>query len=546
MSPRPIRRSARTLLLAPIAAGLALTLAWSGPAGAESSRAAFADTLDDILTDPRLDGAQASVVVADAESGQVLYEHQPEDRLMPASNSKLLSSAAAMDILGPDYTWSTEVLTTGRQAGGVVLGDVYLRGTGDPTLLYEDYQALAKQLKDSGVRQILGNVVADDTRFDDERFHWGWNVSDEQYYYGAPISALTVAPNTDYDAGTVIVTIAPGDKVGDKPKVSVFPDTGFMKIENTATTGEAGSALSLPLNRKHGEDVLTVSGTIAVDANPTNSWRAVWDATGHATAVFQKALEEQGIRQIGKTRFGVATPASARVLASHESMTVAELLNPFMKLSNNGHAEVLVKTIGHETSGAGTWSAGIAATNESLARYGMDDSAYVLADGSGLTRRNWVSAEQFATMLVAVQEEEWFDTWHQELPIACAGERFAGGTLNSRMCGTPAEKNAHAKTGSLTGATALSGYVTDADGRELVFAIVLNYYMGSHPKDIEDDIVIALASHSENAPAGEADEAPAEQDERRSRPGGTEPATDDSEHDSAVTKPTDLTVPARH
>jgi D-alanyl-D-alanine carboxypeptidase/D-alanyl-D-alanine-endopeptidase (penicillin-binding protein 4) len=537
MTRRPIRK----VLLAPVAVGLALTLAWSAPAGADSSRPAFADTIDQILTDPRLDGAQAGVVVADAATGDVLYERSPEDRLMPASNSKLLTSAAALDILGPDYTYATEVRSEGRVRGGSLHGDLYLRGTGDPTLLYEDYQSLAGQLADSGVRRIKGDLIADDTRFDDERFHWGWNVSDEQYYYGAPISALTVAPDTDYDAGTVIVTIAPGDEVGDPAKVSVFPDSGFVTIENTAVTGAEGSGRSVPLNRKHGEDVITVSGSIAVDAAPTSAWRAVWDPTGHAAAVFETAMAEEGIKVHGTTRLGRATPDGARLLASHESMTVAELLNPFMKLSNNGHAEVLIKTMGYETTGSGGWSAGTAAAENALAEWGMDDSVYVLADGSGLTRRNWVSADQFTTMLLAVQDEEWFDTWYQELPIACESDRFVGGTLRSRMCGTPAAGNAHAKTGSLTGATGLSGYVTDADGRELVFSIVINYYMGSHPKDIEDQIVIALASHSESAASADSSDGPSAQERRRSP---VPVSTDDSVHDSEVTKPEDLTVPA--
>ncbi|WP_209310591.1 D-alanyl-D-alanine carboxypeptidase/D-alanyl-D-alanine-endopeptidase [Streptomyces spiramenti] len=532
------RRPHRSLLLAPIAACLALTLAWSAPAGADQNRAAFADALDEILDDPRLDGAQAGVVVADAETGEVLYDHNGADRLMPASNSKLLSSVAALDVLGPDHTFATELRTTGRVVGGVLLGDLYLRGTGDPTLLAEDYRSLAAQLRQAGVRQIVGDVVADDTRFDTERFHWGWNVDDEQYYYGAPISALTVAPDTDYDAGTVKVTITPGANPGDRPEVSLEPDTGFVKVENTATTGEAGSALALPLNRVHGADVLTVSGSIAVDARPTTSWRAVWDATGHATAVFRDALSQEGVRVTGRTRLGRAAPEGSRVLASHESMTVGELMNPFMKLSNNGHAEVLVKAMGHETAGDGGWSAGTAAARESLAAFGMDESTYVLADGSGLTRRNWVPAAELATLLVEVRDQPWFDRWHEELPVACAGERSVGGTLNTRMCGTPAEKNAHAKTGSLTGATGLSGYVTDADGRELVFAVVINYYMGSHPKDIEDAVVVTLASHREGVPA---QEAPAPRE--APRPEGERPADGPAaDHDSLVVKPEDLTT----
>ncbi|WP_344265273.1 D-alanyl-D-alanine carboxypeptidase/D-alanyl-D-alanine endopeptidase [Streptomyces sodiiphilus] len=492
----PLRR----LLIAPVTACLAVTLAWSSPAGAEPSTAAFSSAIDEILTDPRLDGAQASVLVADAATGRTLYEHDAADRLMPASNTKLLTSAAAMDLLGPDYTWTTDVRTDGRIRGRTLHGDLYLRGTGDPTLLAEDYRALAGEIAAAGVRTVTGDLVADDTRFDDERFHWGWNVGDEQYYYGAPVSALTVAPDTDYDAGTVHLTIEPGDAVGDAPRVSVRPDTGFVTVENRATTGEAGSPLNLPVGRRHGENVITIEGSIALDAAPSGVWRSVWDPTGHATAVFAGALEDHGVRVRGGTRLGEAVPEGSRVLAAHESMTAAELLTPFMKLSNNGHAEVLVKTIGYETSGEGSWPAGIAAVNGSVASLGMDPGTYVLADGSGLTRRNWVPAKEFAALLTAVRGEEWFDVWLEALPVACEPDRFTGGTLRSRMCGTAAEGNARAKTGTLTGATGLSGYVTGADGRELVFSVVLNYHLGAAPKDIEDRIVVALASSGEDAP----------------------------------------------
>ncbi|MDB1090237.1 D-alanyl-D-alanine carboxypeptidase/D-alanyl-D-alanine-endopeptidase [Streptomyces sp. ACA25] len=491
MTRRPLNR----ILIAPMAVGLALVLAWSSPAGAGPAKETFADAIDEILSDPRLDGAQSSVVIADAATGDPLHDHHGADRLMPASNSKLLTSAAAFDVLGPDYTWTTEVHADGPVRGRVLRGDLYLRGTGDPTLLVEDYESLADQVAATGIRKVTGSLVADDTRFDDERFHWGWNVSDEQYYYGAPVSALTVAPDTDYDAGTVYVTITPGDQVGDPPTVSVFPETDHVTVENTATTAEAGTPLSLPVNRRHGEEVITVAGSIAADAAPVSVWRSVWDPTGHAAAVFTEALADRGITVGGGTRLGEAVPEGSRELAVHKSMTVAELMNPFMKLSNNGHAEVLIKTMGHETEGSGSWSAGTRAATGALARWGLDTSTYVLADGSGLTRRNWVPAEDFATLLLAVQEEKWFGTFRAALPVACDPDRSVGGTLRLRMCGTPAEGNVHAKTGSLTGATALSGYVTDADGRDLVFSIVLNYYMGPAPKDIEDRIVVTLASY---------------------------------------------------
>ncbi|WP_165986317.1 D-alanyl-D-alanine carboxypeptidase/D-alanyl-D-alanine-endopeptidase [Streptomyces sp. YIM 98790] len=538
-------RRTRAWFTVPAAAGLALVLSLSSPAGADAERPGWAGTIDLALADPRLHGAQSSVVVADAATGEVLYERNGENRLMPASNSKLPTSVAALDILGPGYTYPTDVLATGRISHGRLRGDLYLRGTGDPTLLHEDYAGLARQLADAGVRTVTGDLVADDTRFDDEHFHWGWNVDDEQYYYGAPVSALTVAPDTDYDAGTVIVTVTPGEQPGDRPEVSVWPDSGFLTVRNTAAT-VAGSSATPSITRVHGQDVLVVDGSIGADRSPVRVWRAVHDPTGHAAAVFATALAEHGITVRGGTRLGEAAPAGARVLASHESMTVGELMNPFMKLSNNGHAEVLIKTIGWETSGEGSWSAGIAAARTSVAGFGMDPDTYVLADGSGLTRRNWIPSAELADLLIAVRDEEWFPGWYAQLPVACEPGRLTGGTLRSRMCGTPAEKNAHAKTGTLTGATALSGYVTDADGRELVFSVVLNYYLGAAPKDIEDRIVTALAAHGAAGTDGTDGAEPAAEQPRSTATAPAEPGAQQprpgTEHDAADAKPADPTL----
>lgn len=514
----------------------ALSLAWSTPAGAGTERPAFADELDLILGDPRLSGAQAGVLVADAETGETLYARGAENRLMPASTTKLLTTAAALDVLGPDYTYATEVHATGDLTGRVLDGDLYLRGTGDPTLLPADYRSLARQVADAGVTDVTGDLVADDTRFDDERFHWGWNVDDEQYYYGAPVSALTVAPDTDYDAGTVIVRVTPGDRPGDRPAVTLVPDTGHLTVRNTATTVAGDSAVPA-IERAHGSDTLAVSGSIGVDRAPVRVWRAVWDPTAHAAAVFRAALAAQGVTVHGGTRPGEATPPAARTLATHRSMTVAELLGPLLKLSNNGHSEVLAKTMGREARGSGSWEAGTEVIREALTRLGLREGTYVLADGSGLSRRTYVPAEGFAALLLAARDRPWFDTWYERLPIACAPDRLTGGTLRSRMCGTPAAGNAHAKTGSLTGATGLSGYVTGADGRQLVFSIVLNYYVGSAPKDLEDRIVIALASHgAEDSDAAHPSPAPLS---------GVRPQPPAGEHDSAWAKPEDPTLISR-
>ncbi|OEV31630.1 D-alanyl-D-alanine carboxypeptidase [Streptomyces nanshensis] len=481
-----------------MAAGLALVLGTGGAAGARTAtpenEPSWQKAVERILSGKRLDGASSSVVVADARSGKPLYRHQSDRRLVPASNTKLLTSAAAMDVLGPGYRYRTDVLAHGDRDGGRLDGDLYVRGTGDPTLLAKDYDAMAAEVAGSGIEEVTGSLVADDTRFDSERLGRSWAADDESAYYSSQISALSLAPDTDYDTGSVYIEAVPGAAAGEDPKVKVTPDNDYVDVEVDATTVAGNGENTLSVDREHGGNKITVSGGIPVGAEPYESWTSVWEPTGYAASVFAEALKRHGVRVAGETELGKATPDGAQRVARHSSMPLKELTVPFMKLSNNNHAEVLTKTMGHESAGKGTWSAGLKTVSGFLDKEGVDTATLRQVDGSGLSRMDNVSAGHLATLLHSVRKKPWFKQWYDALPIACAPGRLTGGTLRSRMCDTPAERNAHAKTGSLTGASALSGYVTDADGRELTFSIILNNYMADSVKGVEDEIVVALAS----------------------------------------------------
>ncbi|MEU1279322.1 D-alanyl-D-alanine carboxypeptidase/D-alanyl-D-alanine-endopeptidase [Streptomyces sp. NPDC005805] len=476
------------------AAALACTLLWSSPAGAGPSDTGLKKEIDAILADARLDGGAAGVVVADATTGERLYRRDGGDRLMPASNTKIATSVAAMDLLGPDHRWTTDVLATGSRQGSTLKGDLYLRGSGDPTLLAADYERLAAQIAAAGVKRVTGRLLADDTAFDAERLGRSWAADDESAYYSAGISALTLAPDTDYDAGTVVVEVAPGDRPGARPRVRTVPAADGVRVDVRATTVAEGSPDTLSVGREHGSATVTVSGSVPLGAATAKEWIAVQDPTGYATAVFADALAAHGVRVAGALRLGVPAPPGARVLAEHRSMPLKEVMHPFMKLSNNMHAEALVKTIGREEAGRGTWTAGLAAVRGALAERGVRTETLRQTDGSGLSRMNLFPAEELTGLLLSVRDAPWYADWHASLPVACAPDRAVGGTLRTRMCGTPAALNAGAKTGSLTGASALSGYVTDAAGRELVFSIVLNNYLASSVKGVEDAVVVTLAS----------------------------------------------------
>ncbi|WP_319462879.1 D-alanyl-D-alanine carboxypeptidase/D-alanyl-D-alanine-endopeptidase [Micromonospora sp. RTP1Z1] len=191
-------------------------------------------TIDAILADSRLVGAQAGVVVVDTTTGQTRYQRNGDRRLVPASNTKLLTSTAALELLGPGHRFTTDVAGGGVRRAGLLSGNLYLRGGGDPTMLAGDYDALAAQVAAEGVRVVTGNLVADDTRYDHTRLGPDWTWDDESYYYAAQVSALTVAPDTDYDAGTVIVHAAPAAGASAPPVVTMTPPNGYLRIDNRA------------------------------------------------------------------------------------------------------------------------------------------------------------------------------------------------------------------------------------------------------------------------------------------------------------------------
>ncbi|SBT52612.1 D-alanyl-D-alanine carboxypeptidase/D-alanyl-D-alanine endopeptidase [Micromonospora auratinigra] len=453
-------------------------------------------TIDAILADSRLDGAQAGVVVVDASTGRTLYDRNGNRRLVPASNTKLLTSTAAMELLGPGHRFTTDVSGAGRRRAGLLSGNLYLRGGGDPTMLAADYDRLAAQVAAEGVRVVTGNLVADDTRYDRTRLGPDWTWDDESAYYAAQVSALTVAPDTDYDAGTVIVHAAPGGTAGARPEITMTPANGWLRIDNRAETVATGET-SISFEREHGGNTIVVTGQIAVGDAPESDWVTVWEPTGYAADIFRTALQRHGVRVLGRTVLGQPTPDDATTVARHDSMPLAELMVPFLKLSNNGHAEVLTKELGRVLSGSGTWAAGLSAISEYVGDSGVDTGTLRQRDGSGLSRRNLIPPAQFVSLLTEVRAEPWFDTWYAALPVAGNADRFVGGTLRSRMRGTAAADNVHAKTGSLTGVSSLSGYATDADGHVLAFSVVLNNYLTSSVKGLEDQIAIALASYTE-------------------------------------------------
>ena len=442
---------------------------------------------------PALTGALAGISIRSADTGELVYEHDAEIRMRPASNMKLLTAAAALETLGEEHVFQTELYIKGIQVANVLQGDVYVKGKGDPTLLEKDFDGLAKALKRHDIHYVHGDLIGDDTWYDGERHSPDLIRSDEQEYYGAAVSALTASPDEEYDTGTVLLEISPGKRTGEKAIVTMQPQTEYVKVINEAKTVPADGSKKIKVKRDHNRNVMTITGTIPEHSVPTKEYMAVVDPTGYALKLFEQSMKKQGIKVSGERKQG-KTPAQARRIATHESMTLSQLLVPFMKLSNNSHAEVLVKEMGKVANGKGSWEDGLKVAESKLELMGMNMESVMMRDGSGISQVNLISANELTNLLYVVQDKIWFPYYVNALPVAAIKEKMIGGTLRNRMEQTAAAGNVRAKTGTISATSTLSGYVTTKSGEGMIFSILLNNFVEEEGiRDIQDKIAVWLA-----------------------------------------------------
>jgi D-alanyl-D-alanine carboxypeptidase/D-alanyl-D-alanine-endopeptidase (penicillin-binding protein 4) len=480
----PAARAAAALL-AIVAAPLLAAAAEAAPTPAASRELEAA--LRAIVDGGPLASARAGVLVEDVETGQTLYAKDADALLNPASNVKLVTTAAALARMGPDYRFDTEFWAEAGWRPGTPAKTLWVRGTGDPTVLTERLWIMAGDLAHLGVRRI-GDLVVDESFFDGERTGPGFDQESGDRSYLAPSGAASLNWNT------IAVYVAPGDRAGVKGRVELEPASEYFEIENrTSTVARTGRRPVVISSQPHnGKQRIVVEGRIAAGSRMQVVWRKIDDPALYLGHTLRKLLELRGVQVSGRVKLGQVAQG-ARLVHVAQSESLAEIVRRLNKTSNNFVAEQLLKTLGARTKGTpGSWAKGIAAAEEFLAEVGVPRGAYVMKNGSGLNDTNRFSARQLVTVLRAM----WSRFPLQAEYVASLPVAGRDGTIRFRMEGSEAEGRLRAKTGTLEHVTSLSGYVQTAAGKTLAFAVLVNDIPGRPSSVVRsvDAIGTALAA----------------------------------------------------
>lgn len=445
------------------------------PAPAMAPVPAIAAALDSIFNDTAFANAHWGVMVRSLRTGETVYARNAGRMFVPASNMKIVTAAAALEALGPDYRYRTRVAAAGEVRAGVLRGDLYVIGGGDPSLsermLAGDvrtvFRAWADSLRAHGVREITGGVVGVDDVFDDVPYGRGWAWDDMDAPYSAEVGGLQL------NEGFVTVRAEPVP--GGTARVTVRPTAqGWVDVSGTVAVGAADSEPTFRVDRAETGGGLRVSGSIPGDTAFIEESVAIRNNTAFFAAALRQALVDAGIRVGGPSWDADQRPGAApdpAVLFTHTSPPMREILAAFMKPSQNQIGEILLKTLGRELRGMGTSGAGVTVVDSLARTWGMPPRQLQQVDGSGLSRYNLVAP----AFLVALLERE-SRSPHAEVFAAALPVAGRDGTLAGRMRGTPAEGNVKAKTGTLSGVRSLSGYFTTAAGEPMVFSMMVNHH----------------------------------------------------------------------
>jgi serine-type D-Ala-D-Ala carboxypeptidase/endopeptidase (penicillin-binding protein 4) len=472
-----------TLILALLSVALPAHSKGTAPRGV--GEPALVAAVDPLLDVPALEGARMSLLVVHLPTGRRLFAHHADRRLHPASNTKVVTTAAALTLLGPEYTWRTDLAVDKVNAKGEA-GTAWLIGGGDPRFVSESLWSLVEAARLRGLKTIKGDLVVDERFFGPPHEAPGYGDKQQDSAYRAPSGGLSLNWNA------VRITIKPGAKVGAKPVVTLYPDGGYVTLVNKGKTTKKGrERLAVSARAHKGRTKIVVSGRIPIKHAGVMVRRRIDHPGLFAGHAAREWLKRAGIKVKGKVVEGKARKKRKR-LARVTSRSLAMAAMDVNKLSNNIMAEHLLRTLGRVKKGTGDWDAGRTVVTEWL-EDAVGIKGFTYRNGSGLFGDTAFSA----TELVAVLR--YMHTLRPPLPEFAASLAVGGadGTLKRRMKALP-RRAVRGKTGTLNGVICLTGYVTVADGSQAAFSFLMNDVKakGSHVWRVQDGILAAVAKWS--------------------------------------------------
>jgi D-alanyl-D-alanine carboxypeptidase/D-alanyl-D-alanine-endopeptidase (penicillin-binding protein 4) len=480
---------------------LAVTVACAKSPPAIAAPAPSPDPLQqlrrDITAATMLAGVQRGawgVVVHSLDRNERLYELNPRTLLVPASVAKLAAVATAAEAVGWDYRFETTLRATGPIVDGVLKGDLLIVGSGDPTIAGragDDVASWIDALKAAGIRRIEGRIIGDDDAIEEPRPQLAWAWDDLGYTTGALFGALNLLENR------LTVTVTPGAAPGTPASLSVEPHAAYRPLAGRVVTVSSGDSQLVWPEQRPGEPSLTIAGTIAAGAAPVRLDVSVGNPTFWFASVFRHRLQRQGIEVLGEAwDVDDALPpperASARVLFTHRSRPLSEVVQPLLKNSVNLYAEAVMR-LNAAPGVLPTNDAALEGFRRRLEAWGVAPDAHQVIDGSGLSRRDTISAEAVLVVLQRMQDRAGTSAFVAALPVA-----GVDGSLANRMRDTPAAGNVRAKTGTMSNIRSLAGYATTRDGEQLAFVAMVNNFEGAGASASQalDAVAVSLASFS--------------------------------------------------
>ena len=443
----------------------------------------FRKSVNSILSNTCLRKNNYGVKIYSLDRGETLYEIRSKQLFIPASNAKVLTTAVALKYLGSNYRFSTEFYTDGILENETLKGNLYIKGSGDPKLVTEQLWLIVNELRNLPIKKIKGNIIADDSFFDNQKRIKTWIKNPGAQAYEAPLGALS------FNFNTVKVYVSPGGKVGDRPVIVIEPENEYIKLENNAQTLRPGKLRRLIVNRvdKEDHDLITVSGGINIGQPRAHYFLNITNPTQYALSVFKSYIDLSGITFDGQLQRG-KVPDDAMELYIHEGEPLALALRGLNKFSNNFVAEQILKTIGGEHLGLpGSTKKGLRVFTEYMKQLGYEPGQYSIYDGSGLSRQNRLSPKILVDILRNVKDDL---SVYPEF-VTALGVMGVDGNVKNRMRKVASSSKARVKTGTLNFVSALSGFFQSKEGELFAFSILMNDLKCSNrrAKKIQDQII---------------------------------------------------------